>query len=123
MVLNMNTVVKLVLFAAVYVLAFQQGVLLLSDYHQSPSSELVLMWPTYIALFIFNLLSSQVTHKYFKEKQIVLFSAVIAIASVLYLVFAQSITDYLLIVCNLGLGILAVLCQLVLDKQQSKKTD
>ncbi|MFH6953656.1 hypothetical protein ACHSBP_11265 [Pseudoalteromonas sp. XMcav1-K] len=109
-------------FAVIYAVVLQQGILLLTDYLQVGADALVSKWQTALGLFVFNLLVAQTTRKYFKTHQRSLFSLTVGFASALLptLFVYQLALIWPLLLANVVISILALLAQSKLELLHSK---
>lgn len=117
-----KSILLVIIFAFIYSIVLQQGILLLTDSFSLDLNQLGLIWQSYLGLFIFNLLVAQTTRKYFKTNQRLFFSFMIGFASALLpTVFAYQVADvWLLLLANVVISMLALLAQRKLETMQTK---
>ena len=114
-----------IVFAFVYSIAFQQGLILLNDYLQLSTSLLVTQWQSYVAFFLFNLLAAQTTTKYFEQKHTFYFPVTVGIASALLpTLFALDYTqNWNVLLVNIVIAVIALIAQKKLEKLASKNSE
>ncbi|KPV93623.1 hypothetical protein AN214_04334 [Pseudoalteromonas sp. P1-9] len=117
-----KSIFLVLVFAVIYAVVLQQGILLLTDYLQVGADSLISEWQTALGLFVFNLLVAQTTRKYFKTHQRLLFSLTVGFASALLpTLFAYQLAlIWPLLLANVVISILALLAQSKLELLHSK---
>ena len=120
-----NPKILVPLFAFVYCFTFKQALILLSDYFVvSDFANFIAIWQSYAAFFIINLLAAQVTSKYFGKKQPQLFMFSLLVAAILFPLIVSVSFDqvWLVLVQNFVVGAVALTCQQLLEKLQTKQS-